>query len=92
MVIDFRPHFYFRREGPGILFGMTDLSEPPSFNTHVWFVMAAGFSGHGFMLSPAIGECLAELITAGRCRTVDLSPLAIDRFLSGTLRREANVI
>jgi sarcosine oxidase subunit beta len=54
--------------------------------------MAAGFSGHGFMLSPAIGECLAELITAGRCRTVDLSPLAIDRFLSGTLRREANVI
>jgi len=32
MTIDFGPSFYFRREGPGILFGMTDTSEPPSFN------------------------------------------------------------
>ena len=35
MVIDFRTHFYFRREGPGILLGMTDVGEPPSFNTAV---------------------------------------------------------
>jgi sarcosine oxidase subunit beta len=141
MVIDFQPHFYFRREGPGILFGMTDLDEPPSFNTTVdwtflekvvaralhrvpplaqagiqrgWaglydttpdsnpilgpvpglsgFIMAAGFSGHGFMLSPAVGECLAEMVITGESKAVDLSPLSINRFLSGALRQEANII
>jgi sarcosine oxidase subunit beta len=35
MVIDFLPSFYFRKEGPGILMGMTDDLEPSSFNTHV---------------------------------------------------------
>jgi sarcosine oxidase subunit beta len=35
MVIDFEPSFYFRREGPGILMGMTDKDEPSSFNTNV---------------------------------------------------------
>jgi sarcosine oxidase subunit beta len=35
MVIDFAPSFYFRREGAGILFGMTDKEEPPSFNTNM---------------------------------------------------------
>jgi sarcosine oxidase subunit beta len=35
MVIDFQPSFYFRKEGPGILMGMTDEQEPSSFNTHV---------------------------------------------------------
>lgn len=35
MVIDFAPSFYFRREGPGILMGMSDKEEPSSFNTNV---------------------------------------------------------
>lgn len=35
MIIDFDALFYFRGEGPGILTGMSDLDEPPSFNTHV---------------------------------------------------------
>jgi sarcosine oxidase subunit beta len=35
MVIDFETTFYFHREGPGILFGMSDLKEPSSFNTTV---------------------------------------------------------
>jgi sarcosine oxidase subunit beta len=35
MIIDFDASFYFRGEGPGILMGMTDKDEPPSFNTHV---------------------------------------------------------
>ncbi|MEA3460085.1 MAG: FAD-binding oxidoreductase [Chloroflexota bacterium] len=34
MVIDFAPSFYFRREGPGILMGMSDKEEPSSFNTN----------------------------------------------------------
>lgn len=41
MVIDFGPSFYFRKEGPGILMGMTDDQEPSSFNTHVsWDFLA----------------------------------------------------
>jgi sarcosine oxidase subunit beta len=35
MVIDFETTFYFHREGAGVLFGMSDPNEPPSFNTTV---------------------------------------------------------
>lgn len=34
MILDIEPAFYFRGEGPGILMGMSDPGEPPSFNTH----------------------------------------------------------
>ncbi len=32
MVVDFATSMYFRREGPGLLLGMTDRAEPSSFN------------------------------------------------------------
>ena len=35
-------------------------------------VLAAGFSGMGFKISPAVGEALAELIVAGAATHVDL--------------------
>jgi sarcosine oxidase subunit beta len=35
MVIDFSSTFYFHREGGGILFGMSDPGEPPSFDLSV---------------------------------------------------------
>lgn len=35
MILDIEPAFYFRGEGPGILMGMSDHDEPPSFNTNV---------------------------------------------------------
>lgn len=35
MVIDFETSFYFHREGAGILFGMSDPDEPPSFDLTV---------------------------------------------------------
>jgi len=35
MIIDQDTQFYFRGYAPGILMGMTDLDEPPSFHTHV---------------------------------------------------------
>lgn len=56
------------------------------------FYYATGFSGHGFMLSPAVGEHLAELIT-GRAPTIDLAGLRAERFaqLDG-LRHEPIVI
>jgi sarcosine oxidase subunit beta len=35
MILDIEPAFYFRGEGPGILMGMSDQDEPPSFHTNV---------------------------------------------------------
>ena len=43
------------------------------------FYYATGFSGHGFQLSPAVGEHLAELVT-GRQPSIDLTPLRAERF------------
>jgi len=42
--------------------------------------MAAGFSGTGFKISPAVGVSLAELITQGRATSVDISPFRFSRF------------
>lgn len=41
--------------------------------------LAAGFSGHGFGIAPAVDLCLSQLIT-GEKTAVDLSSLAYDRF------------
>jgi glycine/D-amino acid oxidase-like deaminating enzyme len=46
---------------------------------------AVGFSGHGFKLSPAIGQAMAELITQGQANSVDLTPLRFNRFAEGDL-------
>jgi glycine/D-amino acid oxidase-like deaminating enzyme len=43
------------------------------------FWIAAGMSGHGFKLSPAVGEMLAALITGGR-PPVSPAPFRLDRF------------
>ncbi len=43
---------------------------------------ACGFSGHGFMQSPAVGRALAEEIL-GLTPSLDLSPYRLDRFEAG---------
>lgn len=48
----------------------------------------AGFSGHGFMHGPIAGQLMAELIAHGAARTLDISPLAFDRFARGALTLE----
>ena len=40
---------------------------------------ACGFSGHGFMQSPAVGRALAELIVTG-ASSLDLAPYGLGRF------------
>lgn len=45
--------------------------------------VAAGFSGHGFKLSPAVGETMAEYIMDGRSSLVDMSVFSPARFLDG---------
>ncbi len=44
---------------------------------------ACGFSGHGFMQSPAVGRALAEEILDGTS-SFDLSPYRLDRFSGAT--------
>jgi len=43
---------------------------------------ACGFSGHGFMQSPAVGRALAEEIVQG-ASSLDLSPYRLERFAEG---------
>ena len=55
------------------------------------FVYATGFSGHGFLMGPAVGEVVRDLVLR-RPPPVDVSALSVDRFSSRTLRPEANVV
>ncbi|NUR91163.1 MAG: FAD-binding oxidoreductase [Nonomuraea sp.] len=45
-------------------------------------IVAAGFSGMGFKICPAVGRALAEL-ALGEPQTVDVSPFTPDRFATG---------
>ena len=53
------------------------------------FVLANGFSGHGFQHGPAVGMAIAELIVNRRAETVDMEPLAITRFQEGKSIKES---
>jgi sarcosine oxidase subunit beta len=55
------------------------------------FFYATGFSGHGFLMAPAIGEVMRDLFL-GRSPVVDVSPLAAGRFINSDLRPELNVV
>jgi sarcosine oxidase, subunit beta len=140
MTIDLATSFYFHREGPGLLMGMSLDDEPPGFNLDrddAWiprlaeaiarrapsladvgvaggwaglyeltpdhnaligearhparFLYATGFSGHGFLQGPAVGEAVRDLFL-GRPPTIDVAPLAVDRFDEGKDRYERNIV
>ena len=140
MTIDFASTFYFHREGPGLLMGMSDPDEQPGFSvetTEDWipglmdivrrrapriadvgirggwaglyemtpdhnaiigeaasvsrFLYASGFSGHGFLQGPAVGEILRDMVLR-RPTFVDVSPLSVERFDASALRPEYNIV
>ncbi|MDE1568454.1 NAD(P)/FAD-dependent oxidoreductase [Aquabacter sp. P-9] len=55
-------------------------------------LLANGFSGHGLQQSPAVGRGLAELITYGGYRSLDLSPLAYERLTRAAPLLETAVV
>lgn len=54
-------------------------------------LLATGFSGHGFMQAPAIGQLITEWIVDGK-PAIDVSELRLERFREQAVRPEANVI
>jgi sarcosine oxidase, subunit beta len=55
------------------------------------FLYATGFSGHGFLQAPAVGEIVRDLVL-GREPFVDVSALSAERFSRGDARPERNII
>ncbi len=53
--------------------------------------LALGFSGHGFMLAPATGQLITEMIL-GQPLTIDVSDLDIGRFERRELFHESSVV
>ena len=55
------------------------------------FLYAAGFSGHGFLQGPAVGEVMRDLYL-GRPPVVDVSAFDARRFATAVTRTELNII
>ncbi len=55
-------------------------------------IFANGFSGHGLQQSPAVGRGISELIVHGRFKTLDLSPLALDRVIRNQPLIERSIV
>ncbi len=56
------------------------------------FYSAIGYSGHGYMLAPATGEVMSEIILDGRSKTVNVDHLSMTRFKDGNFETEHNVV
>ena len=54
--------------------------------------IAAGFSGHGFMHTPATAQLIVEEMLDGKARTLDISDLSLERFESGRRPFAATVL
>ncbi len=56
------------------------------------FYCANGFSGHGFQHAPIVGKLVAEEILFGNARSLDVTPLRLERFRTRTSLRESYVV
>ncbi|MCD2205262.1 NAD(P)/FAD-dependent oxidoreductase [Halobacterium sp. KA-6] len=80
------------KEGWGGLYSVTPDHHPIIEEVTPGFVVAAGFSGHGFMQSPAAGQLVSEVIMDGSPSLIDISKLTADRFDRGVHLEEGTVI
>jgi sarcosine oxidase, subunit beta len=55
------------------------------------FLYATGFSGHGFLMGPAVGEVMRDLYL-GRPPGIDVGALSADRFEASLARPEHNIV
>jgi len=55
------------------------------------FLYATGFSGHGFLMGPAVGEVMRDLYL-GVCPFLDISGLDALRFAGDQVRPELNIV
>ncbi len=55
------------------------------------FLYATGFSGHGFLTGPAVGEVLRDLYP-GRQPFLDVGGLSADRFAASSPRPERSIV
>jgi sarcosine oxidase subunit beta len=75
-------HRSYGRGGFGALYGITPdwhpiLDRLPAVDGGF---CAVGFSGHGFKMSPIVGQLMTELIVDGRANELDITPLRLNRF------------
>lgn len=83
----FGPRSEIRRAWAG-LYAVTPDHHPIIEETRPGFVNAIGFSGHGFMQSPAAGQLVAD----GESTSINISSLTADRFEGGSPLSEGTVI
>jgi sarcosine oxidase subunit beta len=73
------------------LYDMTPDAHPVIGQVAGGVYAACGFSGHGFMQSPAVGAALAEEILDGES-SFDLSPYRLERFAEGATFPETVIL
>ncbi|MEM2590387.1 MAG: FAD-binding oxidoreductase, partial [Zestosphaera sp.] len=54
-------------------------------------VTATGFSGHGYMMAPIVGEELKNIILEGKPRIPETKELRLERFEEGKLLKESAI-
>jgi glycine/D-amino acid oxidase-like deaminating enzyme len=55
------------------------------------FVLATGFSGHGFAMGPIAGRLVSELIVDGKT-SLDIGGFRLSRFAEGAVGRPRSVL
>ena len=88
MVIDFQPSFYFRKEGPGILMGMTDDEEPPRRRGGLERARSGGCPGPGSTTSPGQRPQQACISSHLRLRVVQVVRVPTTRPSTAPPRRK----
>jgi sarcosine oxidase subunit beta len=85
-------HRGYGRGGYGALYGITPdwhpiLDRLPGLEGAY---CAVGFSGHGFKMSPIVGQLMSELILDGQASALDIRPLRFARFADKDLMQFAH--